>query len=255
MPPPVPRALPENDRLFFLGEPFAATAMLSPREAARLLALRNPHGKPNADVVRQLVVAAARPGFRLQWVIDFPAAMSEAEAALYEQPFQRLARGAAAKGARWWTNPHGNASLRAALARRERFLVTPVGTAQPDFHWVESTLVPAEGLLAVARDDDFAHGILSSRPLALWWRMHHARRPATRMFQSFPFPWPPATGLNALTKTQEEHRLAVARAARGADAEALNAAVAAAYGWPAGLTDGELLGRLHQLHRDRGARL
>ena len=68
---------------------------------------------------------------------------------------------------------------------------------------------------------------------------------------SYPFPWPPGTGLSALTAAQEEHRHAVAKAARGADAATLNAAVAAAYGWPDDLDDDTLLTRLGDLNRAR----
>ena len=68
---------------------------------------------------------------------------------------------------------------------------------------------------------------------------------------AFPFPWPPATLLSSLTRTQEEQRLALARAARGADHEQLNSAAAAAYGWPADLPDHELLALLSALNRSR----
>ena len=78
-----------------------------------------------------------------------------------------------------------------------------------------------------------------------------SRRDPAHAVASYPFPWPPGTGLSALTAAQEEHRHAIARAIRGNDAENLNAAVAAAYGWPADLEDAELLKRLGELNRAR----
>ena len=59
--------------------------------------------------------------------------------------------------------------------------------------------------------------------------------------ESFPFPWPPATTLNALTSVQEESRHAIARAVRAGSIEQLNEAVARAYGWPVDLAEDELL--------------
>jgi hypothetical protein len=253
MPHPAPRALPENTGLFFLGERVALTASIPPKMAERMLGTRNPHGKPNADVLRRLVTAADPRRPALHWVIDFPPEMGEREASLYEHPFHQLHRAARPTRARWWVNPHADARLRAALARRERYLATPVGADPPDFGWFESSVLPDETLLAVARDDDFTHGVLAARPFALWWRQHHSRRTPTLALQSFPFPWPPATGLGALTAAQEEQRHAIARAVRGTDPAALNAAVAAAYGWPADLADDELLARLGDLNRTRAA--
>jgi hypothetical protein len=59
--------------------------------------------------------------------------------------------------------------------------------------------------------------------------------------------------LSALTRTQEEQRLTLARAARSADLAQLNTAAIAAYGWPVDLPDEALLARLLELHRRRAA--
>lgn len=251
MPHPSPRALPENEGLAFVGERMALTACIPPKMAERMLGTRNPHGKPNADVLRRLVSAAdpRHPG--LHWQIDFPADMGEREASLYEHPFHHLYRSVRPDRPGWWINPHADARLRAALARRERYLATPIGADPPEFRWFESSIIPDDTLLAVARDDDFIHGVLQSKAFALWWRRFHSRRTPTLAVKSFPFPWPPATGLSALTAAQEEQRHAVANAARGAESGRIDAAVTAAYGWPTDLTDDELLARLGGLNRQR----
>lgn len=251
MPHPAPRALPENAGLVYLGERVALTASIPPKMAERMLGTRNPHGKSNADVLRQLVTAADPRRPAIHWVIDFPATMGEHEASLYEHPFHQLYRTVRPTRDRWWVNPHANARLRAALARRERYLATPLSAEPPSFLWFESSIIPDDTLVALARDDDFTHGVLQSRGFALWWRWSHSRRTPTLALASFPFPWPLATGLSALTVAQEELRHAVARAARGSEPEQLNTAVAAAYGWPAGLDDDDLLVRLRELNRAR----
>ncbi len=244
-----PRPLPENDGLALVGERVALTASIPPKMAERMLGTRNPTGKSNADVLRQLVSAAdpRRPG--LHWQIDFPPEMGEREASLYEHPFHHLYRSAPHDRDRWWVNPHTDMRLRTAIARCERYLATPIGAEPPAWTWFDSAIIPNDTLLAVARDDDFTHGILTARPFALWWRNFHSRRNPTLAVAGYPFPWPPRTGLSALTAAQEEHRHAVARAARGGDVEALNAAVTAAYGWPADLDDAALLTRLGDLNR------
>ena len=250
---PAPRPLDENAGLAFLGERVAAACALTAKMAGRMLGACNPHGKPNADVLRQLVNAANLRHASLPWQIDFPAGLGEAEAALYELPFQHLRRTVRPDRGHWWVNAHADDRLRAALTRRDRYLATPLSASPPEFTWLESSIIPDDTLLVVPRDDDFMHGVLQSRPFALWWRQIHSRRTPTLAVHSFPFPWPPATALSTLTVAQEEQRHAVARAAREADREQINSAVTAAYGWRAGLTDGELLVRLQELNHQRAA--
>ncbi|MSU46859.1 MAG: hypothetical protein EXS42_07000 [Lacunisphaera sp.] len=251
MPHPAPRALSENTGLVFVGERVALTASIPPKMAERMLGTLNPHGKSNTDVLRRLATAADPRRPTIHWLIDFPAEMAEREASLYEHPFHHLYRTARPTRDRWWVNPHADARLRAALSRRERYLATPIGAEPPTFLWFESTIIPDDTLVALARDDDFTHGVLQSRGFALWWRRFHSRRTPTLALSSYPFPWPPSTMLNALTAAQEEQRHSVAKAARDSDLDQLNAAVSAAYGWPAGLDDDELLAHLGNLNRLR----
>jgi hypothetical protein len=246
-----PRPLPENAGLCFQGERVALTASIPPKLAERMLGTRNPNGKSNADVLRQLATAPASRRPTVHWLIDFPLHMDEREASLYEHPFHHLHRTLRPSRNRWWVNPHADERLRVALAQRERYLATPVGSNPPDWQWFDSTILPDDTLLAVARDDDFTHGILSARPFALWWQRFNSRRDPTLAVSSYPFPWPPSTLLSALDKTQEEHRHAIARAARTADPAALHRAVAAAYGWPANLDAPGELEHLLALHHQR----
>jgi hypothetical protein len=243
--------LAENAGLAFVGERLAAAARIPPQLAERMLESRNPHGKPNADVVRRLVTATdpRRPGFH--WQIDFPAEMSEREASLYEQPFHHLFRTLRPKRDGWWRNAHADQALRAALARRERYLAAPIDSEPPAFAWFDATIIPDETLLAVARDDDFIYGILQSRVFASWWHRMHSCRSPTLAFESFPFPWPPGTPLHALSAVQEEQRHAVARAVRAGDNARLHEVVSAAYGWPADLDADVWLDQLSQLNASR----
>jgi hypothetical protein len=132
-----------------------------------------------------------------------------------------------------------------------RFLATPAETANPDWRWIEEDLLPDATLLIVARDDDFIDGTLRSRLFLLWSHAHQTRLSAAQIIESCPLPWPPATALSALTAAQEEHRHAIARAARAGSAEQLNSAVLAAYGWPMKITDKEQLENMIELNHRR----
>ena len=92
MPFPAPRPLPENAGLACVGERVALTASIPPKMAERMLGTRNPHGKSNADVLRQLATATDPRRPTIHWLIDFPAHMGEREASLYEHPFHHLHR-------------------------------------------------------------------------------------------------------------------------------------------------------------------
>lgn len=206
-----------------------------------MAATPNRCGRPNHDVLRQRLAWVAGQS-RATWQIDFPAHYTDQEAALYELPFAQLAG--------TWRNPHVAPDLRRALARLSRYLAMPAAHL-PDWVWVEDELLPDASLVVVAREDDFTHGVLFSSAFTSWFNAARRALPLERIVESFPFPWPPATTLNALTAAQEESRHAVARAARAGNGEHLNAAVAKAYGWATDLSETEQLEKLQALHGSR----
>lgn len=241
-----PHPLPENAGLAFLGETAWMPALLTDHEAKRLLATANACGRPNADVLRRrLAVVAGEPVE--SWQLDFPEHFTAQEAALYEEPFALLRRRHVQAGA----SPHYDANLRLALARVSRWLALPAEADTIDWRWIADEILPDASLVVVARDDDFTHGVLQSPAFALWHAAHRLLLPPPQVVESFPFPWPPAKPFSALSRAQQEWRHAIARAARGGEAGALNAAVLAAYGWPADLPADELLVRLLALHSVR----
>lgn len=237
-----PAALPENADLAFAGERLWAPAQLTERQARQLLAAANACGRPNADVLRRrLAVIDGAPAE--SWQIDFPSHFTAQEAALYEQPFARLAGN--------WRNPHAKAELRRALARCSRYLAMPAHAEEPDWLWVEEELLPDASLVVVTRDDDFTQGVLASQVFAAWYAGHRQAMPADQIVASFPFPWPPALLLSQLNRAQQELRSDITRAARSGDRGRLDSAVLAAYGWPAELEDHEIVSRLSDLNRQR----
>ncbi len=246
MPAWLPSSLSENPELAFVGETPWPPAQITPNEARAVLAARNPTGRPNADVVRHLVGCQnERRNESIQ--IDFPHYFSAQEAALYLQPFANLTQNKNSS----WQNPNAKTELRTALAKRERYLATPFKSDVPAWDWIESNFLPDDTLLAVARDDDFTHGVLQSSVFLAWWRHWFTSLSTVEIVVSFPFPWPPATTLSALTRVQEEHRLAIARAVRSGAQAALDAAVVSAYGWPNDLSNDATMTELTTLHRRR----
>ena len=245
----LPKSLPENTGLAFIGEAVWPAALLTDRQAQKLVSANNRCGRPNTDVLRRRL--AVVDGERVEvWQIDFPDHFTQQEAALYEEPFDHLQRHAPD-----WKNPHANPALRRALARVSRYLAMPARADLPDWIWIEDELIPDASLVAVARDDDFTHGVLASDVFAAWHRAYGATLPPDQLIESFPLPWPPATGLSGLTATQEESRHAVARAIRAGNRAALHEAIRHAYGWPVDLPETELRDKVSALQLTRSASL
>jgi len=250
MPPATALPLVENAVLFFRGETAWPAARLTPRQADRLRAAANPSGRPNGDVLQGYLGCSAKAR-RQHWQIDFAAHLTAQEAALYLEPCALLARNLPGErpGA-WWVNPGADPALRSALARLDRFLATAVDAPQPAWSWVDAGWLPDDTLLVAARDDDFTGGVLQSRLFAVWWNGAADRLGALR---SFPFPWPPTRPLGALTGPEQDLRFEIGRAARSGDPARIDQAVATAYGWPADLSEGEVIRRLGELNRRRAA--
>lgn len=245
---------PENAGLAFIGESIWPPARLTAKQARQLAAASNPTGRLNSDVIqRGLSLKSGHPSEH--WQIDFPLHGTEAEANLYAAPSRHLKSNQPATTGEWWRNPHAKIELRTSLARLERSLVTPLAATELTWTWIDSEVLPDANFLVVARDDDFTHGLLSSPLFQIWWQHSGSLAPIDRI-ASFPFPWPPRTLLSALTRPQEEQRLALARAARSGDLAQLSAAANAAYGWPPHLPAPTLREHLIDQARSRpGARL
>jgi type II restriction/modification system DNA methylase subunit YeeA len=221
---------------------------------------------------------------RNKWLIDFGINRSREEAAQYLAPYQYVFENVYPKRsthADWWIHERPRPPLRIALTKINRYMATPHTSQYRFFVWVPNTILPDHALIAVVRDDDYFFGVLHSKPHELWGlRMgtsleDRPRYTPSTTFETFPFPWPP--GKEPIGDARVEH---IAEAARRlvalrdewlnppglpdkelakrtmtnlynlrpdwlAEAHAeLDAAVADAYGWPADLSDEEILERL-----------
>ncbi|MGE3857064.1 MAG: class I SAM-dependent DNA methyltransferase, partial [Dehalococcoidia bacterium] len=193
----------------------------------------NPNGRPNSDVVRPWVNAAdlvRRP--RGLFIVDFGVDMSVEEAATYEAPFEYVRKHVkperektrrAAYRENWWRHAEPVRGMRAATSELPRFVVTPQVSKHRVFVWVEHPTLVDHANVVIARDDDYAFGVLQSRAHERWsLRMgtsleDRPRYTPTSTFETFPFPWPLNTGDDALTSEQRGHRDAIGAAAHALD--------------------------------------
>jgi len=193
----------------------------------------------------------------------------------------------------WWLHGRTRPALRKALVGLKRCIVTPEVAKHRIFVWMSTEVVPDHTCHMIAREDGYTFGVVHSRIHELWSLAQGAwmgvgndpRYSSSRTFETFPFPWPPGkepvddprvqaiaaaakelvekrdAWLNPPGTSQQElvsrtlTNLYNARPAWLADAHRkLDEAVAAAYGWPATLTDPEILERLLGLNHERAGK-
>jgi type II restriction/modification system DNA methylase subunit YeeA len=181
--------------------------------------------------------------------------------------------------------------MRKALAPLRRYIVTPLVSKFRIFAWLPAGVVAENLLNVFAREDDYFFGVLHSRIHEVWARAQGTqlrevesgfRYTPSSTFETFPFPWLPGTEPTKSPLLEAIARLARDVVAKRDDwlnppdisAEELKArtltnlynarpvwladvhrkldeAVFAAYGWPATLTDAELLEHLLALNHQR----
>ena len=323
------KRLPANAGVAFMGDTKGGPFDISGERAREWLRLpTNPNGRPNADVLKPWVNGmdlTRRPAGK--WIVDFGDEMSEADAALYEEPFrwvkdlvypmrQRNRREAYRR--HWWRHVEPRQGMWRALDGLARYIVTPRVARHRLFVWRDARVCPDSAVIAIARDDDTTLGILHSSfhetwslRLCTWLGVgNDPRYTPTTAFATFPFPEGLTPDVPAPDYADDPRAIAIADAARRlvelrdrwlnppewvkwidetvpgypkrpvptADADLtqlkkrtltnlynqrpqwlanahndLDAAVAAAYGWPADISDEDALRELLELNLARSA--
>ena len=209
------------------GGPFDISGDLA-REWLRLPA--NPNGRPNADVLKPWMNGmdvTRRPAGK--WIVDFGFEMDEPDTALYEVPFAHVAehvrpmrqRGRHKARARfWWRHVSPGPDTWRLLDGLKRCIVTPTVAKHRLFVWLDSRVCPDHQLIAIARDDDTAFGILHSRFHEAWsLRLgtsleDRPRYTPTTTFETFPFPDGLSPDVPAADYANDPRAAAIADAAR-----------------------------------------
>lgn len=293
------KPLTENQGLSFVGIQKGGAFDIPAEVAKAWRELPNASGRPNADVLRPFVNAidlAQEPSNT--WLIDF-AQMPLEEAQLYDVPFEHVKRHVkperdkarrAAHRHYWWRHHDTRPALRRGIRSLSRYIATPMTSKHRFFVWLDPGTLPSNAVIAIAREDDYTFGVLSSRihevwALALGTSLEDRPRytPST-CFETFPFPNPSdeqrasveaaAQHLDTvrrhllavgapLTMTQLYNEVSDLRASGGSSARAyplllaherLDMEVAASYGWEWPLPAEEILGHLLELNLERGPR-
>jgi hypothetical protein len=191
----------------------------------------------------------------------------------------------------WWRLGASGQTLRDATRGLPRFLCTPRVASHRVFVWVDGRTLPDSAVVAVAADDSYTFGVLNSRFHTLWSLGQGSslgvgndpRYTPTTCFETFAFPEPTDEQRDAvsaaarhldqirrhlldadssLTLTKLYNEVEALRDERDATArafplllahEALDVAVAAAYGWEWPMTDDAIVERLLALNLERAA--
>ena len=228
---------------------------------------------------------------RDMWIIDFGTNRTEEDAALYEAPYehikanvkpQRIKNKMQWRAANWWLHGYLATEMRRMLSPLPRYIGTSVTAKHRFFAWLPADSLPSNSVIAVASAEDYMLGVLQSRPHIVWALAMGTQledRPryiVSTCFETFPFPRPTeqqreaigaaAADLNdkreswlnppgisaAELRKRTLTNLYNQRPTWLDNAHArLDAAVADAYGWPADLTDTEILERLLALNLER----
>ena len=297
------RQLAENADLSFMGDIKVGPFELTADAAAAMLAEPNPHGRPNSEVVKRWRIGRDLNQIsRDMWIVDFGVDMSEADAALYEAPFEyvrekvrpdRINNRMPRRAERWWLHGSAAPQMRQAIADLPRYIGTSMVSKHRIFAWIDGDVLPDATIIVFARADDYFFGILQSRIHTVWAAgmgtqlrdvESGLRYTPTTCFETFPFPEPTDEQRDAIAAAAAElHRLranwlnpvdllgnspltAAQRRQRTLTHlynqrpqwldnahQALDAAVAAAYGWSPHLYDQPLLQRLLALNLERAA--
>ena len=168
----------ENEGATFFGLCLAGPFLVDAARARALLLQPNPNGRPNSEVLTPIWNGKdITERIADRWAVDFGPTMLEAEAALFEGPFQHVldhvlparADNNRASRAKWWFR-HGEArpGLRRALVSIPRSIVTVERAKHRVFAWLPRGSSAEHRLIVVARADDTTFGVLSSRPHVVW---------------------------------------------------------------------------------------
>ena len=187
----------------------------------------------------------------------------------------------------WWLHQRSRPEMRCAIANLEKYIVTARLAKHRIWNFAFQPTLSDSQVVVIARDDNFTFGVLHSRIHEVWSLVmgtsleDRPRYTPSTCFETFPFPRPtPAQHLeiekwakylsdvrNALiaadgtrTLTGIYNDLTNLRGSRDSTHpvyalliahERLDAAVIAAYGWNAPLSDDEILAKLLALNLER----
>ena len=225
------RRLPENAGVAFMGDTKGGPFVVAGDQAREWLRLpANPNGRSNAEVLKPWVNGmdlTRRPAGK--WIVDFGWTISDADAALYEEPFRwvkervypmRLKNRRAAYRQYWWRHVEPRQGMWCRLDGLSRYIATARVAKYRLFVWCDARICPDSQVIVVARDDDTTFGVLHSRFHEIWsLRLgtsleDRPRYTPSTTFATFPFPAGLTPNVPAADHKSDPCAAAIASAAR-----------------------------------------
>ncbi len=210
--------LPENADASYFGFCLAGPFKVPTQLATAWLREPNVNGRPNSDVLKPIYNGSdITRRWAGNWAIDFGARMAEADAALFERPFEyatqhvypvRSSNNRASRAKNWWRHGEARPGLRQKLAGLSRYIATVETAKHRAFVFFPICVAPEHSLIVIPRADDTTFGVLSSRfhvnwALARGGRMGKGNDPRYNSLAAFePFPFP--LGLTPLDTAHQQ---------------------------------------------------
>ena len=214
------KSLAENRNLSFQGIGKVGEFDISEPVALDMLDKPNPHGRPNSDVIKRWINGVdITQRSRDVWIIDFGVDTPEAEAALYEAPFEyvkekvmpeRVNNRMRWRAENWWKHGYPATTMRQALSSLGRYIGTPKVSKHRFFVWLPHEMLPSNLVITFAMEDDYTFGVLQSRLHIVWSLAVGTQledRPTytpTTCFETFPFPEPTEAQRDAIAHAAAE---------------------------------------------------
>lgn len=199
--------LAENLGISFRGTQKSGDFDIPEALALEWLALPNPHGKPNSDLLKpwlngSAIVKRMPPA----WIIDTGTDLTAEAFSLYERPHahalqhvkpQRDENKREHRRLNWWLHAETCPGMRSAVSGHHRFLSTPRVSKFRIFSWADAIVLPDDGIYIFARSDDYFFGIVHSQIHEVWARANGTqvreresgfRYTPNTCFETFAFP-------------------------------------------------------------------
>ena len=289
------KRLQENRDIAFRGIDKIGEFDIDEATAISMMGQSNPDGRSNSDVIKRWINGKdITEHSRDVWAIDFGVNLPETEAALYEAPFEyvkrvvrptRIRNRMRWRAEHWWLHGSPASTMRQELSSLTRYIATPKVSKHRFFVWLTADMLPSNLVIAIASEDAYVFGVLSSSTHELWARSVGSQLresesggtyTPTTCFQTFPFPRPTEEQREAIAAAAEELNMLREGWLNPPGVSAaelrkltltnlynqrptwleniharLDAAVADVYGWLADLADAEILERLLALNLER----
>ena len=205
------KPLAENAALWAYGSQSKGSFGISAEIARKLLSSVSPFRLNYSDIVKRNFNGKSLLDGKLRWVIDFGEIQREADAALYEAPFEyikkivkqeRQHRREKRHQTHWWLHARPSPKYREMLRSQARYLATPATSKHRVFTWLSPDVLADHAIIVFARQDDYFFGVLQSIAHEQWARgtgtqVREAesgfRYTPSSTFDTFPFPYPPGT--------------------------------------------------------------